>query len=750
MDRSIVFGVVFLCAVCVAKSPNILLILTDDQDKVLQGMIPLTKTKKLIGEKGISFENMKIVLLRIHFQFVTSPLCCPSRSSILTGKYIHNHHAINNSVEGNCANTHWQQGPEKYSIATYLKGLNYTTIFAGKYLNQYGFPDTGGPQRVPPGWDRWYGLIGNSKYYNYTLSVNGKPERHGTDYEKDYFTDVISRYAVSFLQGQASNSSPFFMFLSTPSCHGPFTPAPQYKDEFEHSKAPRTTSFNKAGGQDKHWLIRHTPNPMASSSIEYSDDVFRNRLRTLLSVDDLVEQVITTLTKIKQLENTYIIYTSDNGYHLGQFSLPIDKRQLYEFDIRVPFLITGPGIPTNKSLQNTGMKWREDFLVQHVGEGHEKVDGCPKLTPGFECCKPNCVCEDSWNNTYSCVRTLSSSQDLMFCEFQDKESFIEFYNLKNDPHQLSNIAKKVDRRVLAAQRKRLEELVVCSGDSCRHNYNDIHDCKYTCHWRCLEEIDLDCIGAWPPSHIARNMSIDEMAMKTLHLLDQDDPKRNEPYLMMSTNISSGSLRRKIESFNTQTTGLIMTMKDDSIFQGFVRVHMNLLRPINIVAGQRPLSIFEIVAGSIDSKKSQRMSFFLPLGTVKALHVTSETTVQEVIEALLKKFKIADNPRKFALFECYQEQDDHVILRRMADIEKPLMLRLLWGGPDIRHSFSLQENETGDIVWEVFSIPELLNFLKILDKEEEEHLTTVRRVSIMMCNILKTSHFQQKGECCEER
>ena len=137
------------------------------------------------------FPHQKIVLLRIHFQFVTSPLCCPSRSSILTGKYIHNHHAINNSVEGNCANTHWQQGPEKYSIATYLKGLNYTTIFAGKYLNQYGFPDTGGPQRVPPGWDRWYGLIGNSKYYNYTLSVNGKPERHGTDYEKDYFTDVI-------------------------------------------------------------------------------------------------------------------------------------------------------------------------------------------------------------------------------------------------------------------------------------------------------------------------------------------------------------------------------------------------------------------------------------------------------------------------------------------------------------------------------------------------------------------------------
>ncbi|XP_031549895.1 ras association domain-containing protein 5-like isoform X3 [Actinia tenebrosa] len=220
------------------------------------------------------------------------------------------------------------------------------------------------------------------------------------------------------------------------------------------------------------------------------------------------------------------------------------------------------------------------------------------------------------------------------------------------------------------------------------------------------------------------MSIDEVSMKTLHLLEQSDQKRNEPYLMISTNISHGSLRRKIGEFNTQTTGLIMTMKDETIFQGFVRVHMNLLRPVNVVAGERPLSILENVGNSVDSKRS-RTSFFLPLGTVKALHVKSDTTVQEVIEALLKKYKIADNPRKFALFESYQEQDNHVILRRMSDVEKPLMLRLLWGGADIKHSFSLQENETGDIVWEVFSTPELENFVKILEKEEEEHIAMVR-------------------------
>ncbi|XP_031549888.1 N-acetylglucosamine-6-sulfatase-like [Actinia tenebrosa] len=498
-----------------AKKPNIVLILTDDQDTILEGMSPMIKTKKLIQEKGISFENM----------FVTSPLCCPSRSSILTGMYTHNHHAINNSVEGNCASNKWQRESEKQTMNTFLKAMGYGTLFAGKYLNQYGINETGGPQHVPPGWDKWYGLVGNSKYYKYTLSVNGKPEVHESDYKKDYLTDVISRYATSFIQSRASSSSPFFMFLSTPACHAPFTPAPQYKDMFNTSKAPRTPSFDVAGGKTKHWLIRQTPHPMAKSSIDFLDNAFRNRLRTLLSVDDLVEQVVTMLDKTKQLQNTFIIFTSDNGYHLGQFSLPVDKRQLYEFDIRVPFLIRGPGLKANKTLQSpilnidiaptiielaggqapktmdgrsivpllndsnveesqednkvkvhdAAVKWREDFLVQHSGEGKMKVEGCPKLEPGFESCEPDCVCEDTWNNTYSCLRKLSSSQNFMFCEFRDKEVFMEYYDMTKDPHQLSNIAKKVNPRVLVPLHKRLEALTMCAGDTCRQEDDNDDD-----------------------------------------------------------------------------------------------------------------------------------------------------------------------------------------------------------------------------------------------------------------------------------
>ncbi|XP_020609802.1 ras association domain-containing protein 5-like isoform X2 [Orbicella faveolata] len=216
-----------------------------------------------------------------------------------------------------------------------------------------------------------------------------------------------------------------------------------------------------------------------------------------------------------------------------------------------------------------------------------------------------------------------------------------------------------------------------------------------------------------------------MTMKTLHLIDQGE-KRKEPFMLYTDSPTGSLLRKKIDEFNSSTTGLIMTMRNEDTYQGFIRVHMNLVRPINIIAGERPLSIFETVGvqREEDQKSPQRTSFFLPLGTVKALHITSETTVHEVIVALLKKFKVADNPRKFALFECYQEEDKHMILRRMSDFEQPLVLRLLWGGGDIRHNFSLQENETGDIVWEVFSIPELQNFMKILDREEEEHITQV--------------------------
>uniref|UniRef100_A0A7N6B1N0 N-acetylglucosamine-6-sulfatase n=1 Tax=Anabas testudineus TaxID=64144 RepID=A0A7N6B1N0_ANATE len=453
------------------RRPNIVLILTDDLDIAMGGLSPLSKTKKLIGDAGITFTNA----------FVASPLCCPSRASILTGKYPHNHHVINNTLEGNCSSKAWQKTEEAHTFPALLKNFaNYQTFFAGKYLNQ----------------ER------NSKYYNYTLSVNGKAQKHGADYSKDYLTDVLANMSLDFLQYK-SNFQPFFMMVSTPAPHSPWTAAPQYQGSFNNTKAPRDPNFN-VHGKDKHWLIRQAKTPMSNSSVQFLDDAFRKRWRTLLSVDDLVEKIVQRLEDRGELDNTYIIFTSDNGYHTGQFSLPLDKRQLYEFDIRVPLMVRGPNIKPNQTsqmlvanvdlgptildiagynvnkTQMDGMSflpimgkmnsssWRTDILVEYEGEGRNVSDpACPLLGPGVAECFPDCVCEDSYNNTYACVRTISPSANLQYCEFDDNEVFVEVYNVTADPYQLTNIAKTIDQEVLEKMNHRLMILQSCSGQSCR-------------------------------------------------------------------------------------------------------------------------------------------------------------------------------------------------------------------------------------------------------------------------------------------
>lgn len=476
-----------------SRRPNVVLLLTDDQDEVLGGMTPLKKTRALIGEMGMTFSSA----------YVPSALCCPSRASILTGKYPHNHHVVNNTLEGNCSSKAWQKIQEPNTFPAILRSMcGYQTFFAGKYLNEYGAPDAGGLEHVPLGWSYWYALEKNSKYYNYTLSINGKARKHGENYSVDYLTDVLANVSLDFLDYK-SNSEPFFMMISTPAPHSPWTAAPQYQKTFQNVFAPRNKNFN-IHGTNKHWLIRQAKTPMTNSSIQFLDNAFRRRWQTLLSVDDLVEKLVKRLEFTGELNNTYIFYTSDNGYHTGQFSLPIDKRQLYEFDIKVPLLVRGPGIKPNQtskmlvanidlgptildiagySLNKTQMDgmsllpiltgasnltWRSDVLVEYQGEGRNVTDPtCPSLSPGVSQCFPDCVCEDAYNNTYACVRTMSALWNLQYCEFDDQEVFVEVYNLTADPDQLTNIAKSIDPELLGKMNYRLMMLQSCSGPTCR-------------------------------------------------------------------------------------------------------------------------------------------------------------------------------------------------------------------------------------------------------------------------------------------
>lgn len=184
------------------------------------------------------------------------------------------------------------------------------------------------------------------------------------------------------------------------------------------------------------------------------------------------------------------------------------------------------------------------------------------------------------------------------------------------------------------------------------------------------------------------------------------------------------LLSRITSYNHQDPGLEMILQEDGSVRGFVRVRMNLMRPINVLAGTRPPSIYNILKEEEDSGRKTLTSFYLPKDTIKALHITSEYTARELIVALLKKFKVADNPHKFALYEsCIDEESKEVKLRKLQDTEKPLWLALDWSSR--AKQFVLQENDNSDVEWEDFALPELQNFLKILDLEEEEYLSQLR-------------------------
>uniref|UniRef100_A0A8R1DJE8 Sulfatase domain-containing protein n=1 Tax=Caenorhabditis japonica TaxID=281687 RepID=A0A8R1DJE8_CAEJA len=203
---------------------------------------------------------------------------------------------------------------------------------------------------IPPGWDEWHAIVKNSKFYNYTMNSNGEREKFGFEYEKDYFTDLITNRSLKFIEKHIKTGAwqPFALIISYPAPHGPEDPAPQFAHLFENEISHRTGSWNFAPNPDKQWLLQRT-GKMNNVHVAFTDLLHRRRLQTLQSVDDGVSRLFNLLRELNQLWNTYALYTSDHGYHLGQFGLLKGKNMPYEFDIRVPFFMRGPGIPRNAS-----------------------------------------------------------------------------------------------------------------------------------------------------------------------------------------------------------------------------------------------------------------------------------------------------------------------------------------------------------------------------------------------------------------
>ncbi|MFC4147973.1 sulfatase [Micromonospora mangrovi] len=322
-------------ALAATTQPNIVLILTDDlNEEVFARDAGL---QALLTSQGTTF----------HKQFVELSLCCPSRTSTLRGQFAHNTGIFtNDAATGGGFQSVYRRGLENSTIATWLQGAGYRTGFFGKYLN--GYPN-GAPSStyIPPGWDRWFSPNGGSPYseYNYDVNDDGTTVHYGSG-PSDYGVDVVSRKLTTFIRNTTTTypNKPFFTYVTPYVPHGPATPPPRYDGIYPGAKAPRTPAFNEDDVSDKPAWIRNKAK-LTQAQIDNIDALYEKRRESLRSVTDLVQSTIDTLRAQGVLNNTYIVFTSDNGFHQGQHRLNSGKNTAYEEDLNVPLVIRGPGVP---------------------------------------------------------------------------------------------------------------------------------------------------------------------------------------------------------------------------------------------------------------------------------------------------------------------------------------------------------------------------------------------------------------------
>ena len=446
--------------------PNIVFVLTDDLSMNLLQFMPRVQAMQ---SHGLTFSNY----------FVSDSLCCPSRSSIFSGNLPHDTRVFRNVGTMGGFHVFHARGEERDTFAVALQRAGYRTALMGKYLNGYldgpGTPADVPQTYVPPGWTEWD--VGGQAYpeFDYTLNENGGLWTYGHRPD-DYLTDVLARKGVDFINASAAARKPFFLELATFAPHAPYTPAPRNAGDFPGLTAPRPPSFNVLPTNAPRWLADHPS--LTADQITRIDSIFRLRAQDVEAVDDLIGRIEQALSANGLASNTYLVFSSDNGLHTGEYRLMPGKLTAFDTDIRVPLIVTGPGVPSGTStaamtenidlaktfaaiggadlrsdghslldlLQgDTPADWRNAILVEHHGPDLSGVD------PDFQ--QP----ANGNPRTYEAMRT----QRFLYVEYNDGER--EFYDLRQDPFELHNLAGRLsltDRVLLHTELLAMEQ---CHG-----------------------------------------------------------------------------------------------------------------------------------------------------------------------------------------------------------------------------------------------------------------------------------------------
>ncbi len=436
--------------------PNVIVIMTDDMDTREKSLAAMPNVQRLIAQEGITFTN----------NFATFPLCCPSRASLLTGQFSHNHGIItNNPPDGG-----YEKLDHTNTLPVALQKAGYLTGLFGKYLNSY---TQASQPPVPPGWTRFFGFLDPPNFYNYKIiNQAGTVTSFGAASE-DYSTDVLAEKVVSFITNNARIAQPLFVLFTPYAPHLPATPAPRHEGSFSGESLPRPPSFNEKDVSDKPAFMSEWP-LMDDATIQAAETDYRKRLESLRAVDEAVGNIITTLETTGRLANTVVIFTSDNGYFLGEHRLPRRKVLPYEESIRVPLIIRGPGFSKNtKSASLTGTVDLAPTIVSIAQansllpmDGQSLVSD-PSGRNGILIEGKNMVpvlgsTSVKTTDTYTALRT----KRYLYVEY-DISGEKELYDLAVDPYQMdSRHANIYYTDVMADLALKLAGIKKCSGAGC--------------------------------------------------------------------------------------------------------------------------------------------------------------------------------------------------------------------------------------------------------------------------------------------